>query len=71
MFELMNPPPGCRLEPRCPIRVERCKTDDDIPYKISFDLNPGGNNFISVVAKLEKAGDDREFIVKIRGRKIF
>jgi oligopeptide/dipeptide ABC transporter ATP-binding protein len=22
----MNPPPGCRLEPRCPIRVERCKS---------------------------------------------
>jgi len=22
----LNPPPGCRLEPRCPIRVERCKT---------------------------------------------
>jgi oligopeptide transport system ATP-binding protein len=21
----INPPPGCRLEPRCPIRVERCK----------------------------------------------
>jgi oligopeptide/dipeptide ABC transporter ATP-binding protein len=21
----LNPPPGCRLEPRCPIRVERCK----------------------------------------------
>jgi oligopeptide/dipeptide ABC transporter ATP-binding protein len=20
-----NPPPGCRLEPRCPIRVEKCK----------------------------------------------
>ena len=22
----INPPPGCRLEPRCPIRVERCKS---------------------------------------------
>ncbi len=22
----INPPTGCRLEPRCPIRVERCKT---------------------------------------------
>jgi oligopeptide/dipeptide ABC transporter ATP-binding protein len=22
----INPPPGCRLEPRCPIRVEKCKT---------------------------------------------
>jgi len=22
----LNPPPGCRLEPRCPIRVSRCKT---------------------------------------------
>jgi len=22
----LNPSPGCRLEPRCPIRVERCKT---------------------------------------------
>jgi oligopeptide/dipeptide ABC transporter ATP-binding protein len=21
----LNPPPGCRLEPRCPLRVERCK----------------------------------------------
>jgi oligopeptide/dipeptide ABC transporter ATP-binding protein len=22
----VNPPSGCRLEPRCPIRVDRCKT---------------------------------------------
>lgn len=22
----LNPPPGCRLEPRCPIRVDKCKT---------------------------------------------
>jgi peptide/nickel transport system ATP-binding protein/oligopeptide transport system ATP-binding protein len=22
----VNPPPGCRLEPRCPIRVDACKT---------------------------------------------
>jgi oligopeptide transport system ATP-binding protein len=22
----LNPPPGCRLEPRCPIRVGKCKT---------------------------------------------
>jgi oligopeptide/dipeptide ABC transporter ATP-binding protein len=22
----VNPRPGCRLEPRCPIRVEKCKT---------------------------------------------
>jgi oligopeptide/dipeptide ABC transporter ATP-binding protein len=22
----INPPPGCRLEPRCPLRVEKCKT---------------------------------------------
>jgi oligopeptide/dipeptide ABC transporter ATP-binding protein len=22
----VNPPPGCRLEPRCPIRVDKCKT---------------------------------------------
>jgi oligopeptide/dipeptide ABC transporter ATP-binding protein len=22
----LNPPPGCRLEPRCPLRVERCKS---------------------------------------------
>jgi oligopeptide/dipeptide ABC transporter ATP-binding protein len=22
----LNPPPGCRLEPRCPIRVEKCKS---------------------------------------------
>jgi oligopeptide/dipeptide ABC transporter ATP-binding protein len=21
----LNPPPGCRLEPRCPLRVDRCK----------------------------------------------
>jgi oligopeptide/dipeptide ABC transporter ATP-binding protein len=21
----LNPPPGCRLEPRCPIRVDKCK----------------------------------------------
>jgi ABC-type dipeptide/oligopeptide/nickel transport system ATPase component len=24
----MKPPPDCRLEPRCPIRIERCKTTD-------------------------------------------
>jgi oligopeptide/dipeptide ABC transporter ATP-binding protein len=24
----LNPPPGCRLEPRCPIRVEKCKTSE-------------------------------------------
>ncbi len=24
----INPPPGCRLEPRCPIRVDKCKTVD-------------------------------------------
>jgi oligopeptide/dipeptide ABC transporter ATP-binding protein len=22
----LNPPPGCRLEPRCPIPVDKCKT---------------------------------------------
>jgi oligopeptide/dipeptide ABC transporter ATP-binding protein len=22
----VNPPPGCRLEPRCPIRVDKCKS---------------------------------------------
>jgi oligopeptide/dipeptide ABC transporter ATP-binding protein len=22
----LNPPAGCRLEPRCPIRVEKCKS---------------------------------------------
>jgi peptide/nickel transport system ATP-binding protein len=26
----INPPAGCRLEPRCPIRVERCKTIEPI-----------------------------------------
>jgi oligopeptide/dipeptide ABC transporter ATP-binding protein len=25
---LVNPAPGCRLEPRCPLRVERCKSDE-------------------------------------------
>jgi oligopeptide transport system ATP-binding protein len=26
----VNPPPGCRLEPRCPIRVGRCKTAEPL-----------------------------------------
>jgi oligopeptide/dipeptide ABC transporter ATP-binding protein len=26
----VNPPPGCRLEPRCPIRVEKCKIAEPI-----------------------------------------
>jgi oligopeptide transport system ATP-binding protein len=26
----LNPPPGCRLEPRCPLRVERCKTTEPV-----------------------------------------
>jgi oligopeptide/dipeptide ABC transporter ATP-binding protein len=26
----LNPPPGCRLEPRCPIRVEKCKSIEPI-----------------------------------------
>jgi len=25
--DLMVPPPGCRFEPRCPVRIERCATD--------------------------------------------
>ena len=24
----VNPPPGCRFEPRCPIRVAKCKTEE-------------------------------------------
>jgi oligopeptide/dipeptide ABC transporter ATP-binding protein len=26
----LNPPPGCRLEPRCPIRVGKCKTTEPL-----------------------------------------
>jgi oligopeptide/dipeptide ABC transporter ATP-binding protein len=26
----LNPPPGCRLEPRCPIRVDKCKTTEPV-----------------------------------------
>src|SRR5262249_26817636 len=26
----LKPPPGCRLEPRCPIRVDKCKTIEPI-----------------------------------------
>src|SRR5262249_39594568 len=26
----VNPPPGCRREPRCPIGVERCKTIEPV-----------------------------------------
>jgi oligopeptide/dipeptide ABC transporter ATP-binding protein len=26
----VNPPPGCRLEPRCPIRVDKCKTAEPL-----------------------------------------
>jgi oligopeptide/dipeptide ABC transporter ATP-binding protein len=26
----LNPPPGCRLEPRCPIRVDKCKTVEPV-----------------------------------------
>jgi oligopeptide/dipeptide ABC transporter ATP-binding protein len=27
----LNPPPGCRLEPRCPLRVDRCKFSEPLP----------------------------------------
>jgi oligopeptide/dipeptide ABC transporter ATP-binding protein len=30
VFFPVNPPPGCRLEPRCPIRVEKCKSIEPI-----------------------------------------
>ncbi len=26
----LDPPPGCRLEPRCPIRVDKCKTTEPL-----------------------------------------
>jgi oligopeptide/dipeptide ABC transporter ATP-binding protein len=26
----VNPPPGCRLEPRCPMRVDRCKSVEPV-----------------------------------------
>jgi peptide/nickel transport system ATP-binding protein len=26
----LNPPPGCRLEPRCPMRVEHCKSTEPL-----------------------------------------
>ena len=29
----LNPPPGCRLEPRCPIRVGKCKTVEPLLEK--------------------------------------
>ena len=27
----LNPPPGCRLEPRCPLHVDRCKSVEPLP----------------------------------------
>ncbi|HEY3302418.1 MAG TPA: hypothetical protein VGL70_02660 [Candidatus Binatia bacterium] len=38
-------------------------SDDDIPYRTAFDLNPGGSNFITVVGKVEAAGDEKEFVI--------
>lgn len=26
--DLASPPPGCRFQERCPVRIERCRTDD-------------------------------------------
>ena len=34
----INPTPGCRLEPRCPIRVERCKTVEP-PLELKKNLH--------------------------------
>jgi oligopeptide/dipeptide ABC transporter ATP-binding protein len=33
----LNPPSGCRFHPRCPVAIERCKTDDP-PLE---ELKPG------------------------------
>ena len=33
----LNPPSGCRFHPRCPVAIERCKTDDP-PFE---ELKPG------------------------------
>jgi peptide/nickel transport system ATP-binding protein len=32
--DLINPPSGCRFEPRCPIRESICKTDEPVPMEV-------------------------------------
>ena len=29
-----RPPPGCRFHPRCPVAMERCRTDDPPPVEV-------------------------------------
>ncbi|MEV6644655.1 ABC transporter ATP-binding protein [Amycolatopsis sp. NPDC051371] len=36
---LIDPPPGCRFHPRCPVAMERCKTD--LPPRFEVDDAPG------------------------------
>jgi peptide/nickel transport system ATP-binding protein len=33
--DLMAPPPGCRFEPRCPVRIPRCKTESPLLRPVS------------------------------------
>jgi peptide/nickel transport system ATP-binding protein len=44
-----NPPPGCRFHPRCPIAIEKCRTDEPVavrvPERVAFCWRaelPGG-----------------------------
>jgi peptide/nickel transport system ATP-binding protein len=36
---LIDPPSGCRFHPRCPVAMERCKTD--LPPRFEVDDAPG------------------------------
>jgi oligopeptide/dipeptide ABC transporter ATP-binding protein len=52
--DLRNPPPGCRFHPRCPLAMDRCRTD--VPPEVTFadggrvacHLYPSGSDGIPI-----------------------
>ena len=35
--DLAAPPPGCRFQPRCPVAIDRCRTDDPAVRSVGVD----------------------------------